>query len=78
MDKLLKAFILSFILCGPTIAANAPQQQIHVPTVQQQMEIREATECEQKVRHYRELKETKPNAYVHFMFNLWYKRCPDK
>ena len=77
MKALLKAFFLSIILCGPVMAMGG-KQQIHVPTVQQQIEIREATECEQKVRHYRELKETKPNAYVNFMFNLWYKRCPDK
>ena len=76
MKALLNAFFLSIVLCGPVVAMNA--QQVPVPTVQQQVEIRQATECEQKVRHYRELKETKPNPYVNFMFNLWYKRCPDK
>lgn len=77
MKALLKVITLSLFLVGQSVAMDT--QQAPVPTVQQQIEIREATECEQKVSHYREKVNEHPNsAYYKFMYKLWNNRCPDK
>lgn len=75
MKTLIKILFLSIILCGAAQAMNAKEYE--VPSVQQQLDLREATECEQKVMKYRKkLKDHPKSPYYKFMFNLWYKRCP--
>lgn len=79
MKALLNIFLLSLtLLCSP-IAAMDSSQQMQVPTIQQQIQIRDATECEQRVMYYHEQLVQHPNSpYFKFMYNLWFKRCPDK
>lgn len=77
MKTILKVLFLALFLNGSAVAMNA--QQVEVPTVQQQLEIRGATECELKVRKYEEKLQENPNSpYFKFMYNLWDKRCPNR
>jgi len=77
MKTLLKVLLLSFFLCGETLAMNA--QQPPVPTVQEQVQVQEVTTCEKKVAHYKKKLDEHPNSpYYQFLYNLWTKRCPDE
>jgi len=77
MGTHLKIFFLALFLSSSSLAMNA--QQPPVPTVQQQIEIREATECEQKVMDYEKKLDEHPNSpYFKFMLRLWEKRCPNR